>query len=247
MSLSGVPATCLETLMARAYEGHGPSKARVATLKKAGWIPEAGNFKDSTAWDRYCLILTKVMRYVRDKPDATILCLGSGMSFYKEEPELAGHTGQWFDIDLPEVMEGRRLFPEAYTKSRNISANAAQITRDSGNSGYYVINPLEPHRVLSDSSTKGSAGLIRIRPDLVIAEGLLMYLPEMVAQRLLGKHTIFDVMGSKRMKRQPTHRWFYDRDLDRENIFDTDLKIKSRVLFTEPDRDQWLLEVINEL
>lgn len=96
--------------------------------------------------------------FLADHPDAVVLHLGCGLDarVYRVNPPA---TVDWYDLDYPSVIELRQQFL-----------------------------PLREHYTLIDSSATELAWLERIprgRPALMIAEGLVPYLTETDARRLL--------------------------------------------------------------
>ncbi|OBK21981.1 class I SAM-dependent methyltransferase [Mycobacterium asiaticum] len=100
--------------------------------------------------------------FLRRHPEAVVLHLGCGLDgrvFRLSVPE----SVQWFDLDQPEVIELRRRL---YTDTANYRMIGSSVT-DPG--------------WLSDIPVG--------RPTLVIAEGLLMYLPPTEVRQLLARLT----------------------------------------------------------
>jgi O-methyltransferase involved in polyketide biosynthesis len=142
-------------------------------------------------------------RFLADHPDAVVLQVGCGMDsrVYRLNPP-AGV--QWFDVDYPDVIDLRKqLFPE----------------RDS----YHLIGkPLEDLSWLDE--------VPRDRPGLLIAEGVLHYLPEADVKALFnrvidhfpGGQMIFDACNSMIVKRAgsnvggtgATYKWGLDNPQD---------------------------------
>lgn len=100
--------------------------------------------------------------FLRRNPDATVLQLGCGLdsrAFRLDRPPGV----RWFDVDLPDVIELRRdLYPDS-GEYRTIGAS--------------VTDPAWLSDIPAD------------RPVLVVAEGLLMYLPTVEVERLLRRIT----------------------------------------------------------
>ncbi|MEV0081297.1 class I SAM-dependent methyltransferase [Saccharopolyspora sp. NPDC050642] len=100
--------------------------------------------------------------FLRRNPDATVLQLGCGLDSRAFRLDLPPGV-RWFDVDLPDVVELRRdLYPDA--------------------DGYRTIGA-------SVTDPGWLAGIPADRPVLVIAEGLLMYLPTVEVERLLRRIT----------------------------------------------------------
>lgn len=123
-------------------------------------------------------------------PDLTVLHLACGLdsrAFRLELPE----SVRWYDVDFPEVIAlRRRLYPEHPS------------------AGYHLIG----------SSVTDTAWLEEIpadRPVLIIAEGLLMYLPEedgwALLRRLLGRFSggelVFDIVSPTAAKASDLFGW----------------------------------------
>lgn len=100
--------------------------------------------------------------YLAEHPSATVLYLGCGMDsrVFRVNPPA---SARWFDVDYPEVIELRRqLYPER--------------------AGYHMIG----------SSLADLGWLDQIPADypaLIIAEGVMMYLPDAVVKPLLRRLT----------------------------------------------------------
>lgn len=142
-------------------------------------------------------------RYLADHPAATVLHLGCGMDsrIFRIDPPA---SVQWFDMDYPDVIDLRRqLFPE----------------RDA----YHLIGAsLDDLRWLDE--------VPRDRPGLLVAEGVLHYLPETEVKALLnavvahfpGGQMIFDICNSMIVKRAgsnvggtgATYKWGLDDPQD---------------------------------
>ncbi len=143
-------------------------------------------------------------RYLADHPEATVLHVGCGMDsrVFRVNPPA---SVQWFDVDYPDVIDLRRqLFPAP------------------AGSYHLVGAPLADLRWLDD--VPGD------RPGLLIAEGVLHYLPEADVKALLnavvahfpGGEMVFDVCNSMIVKRAgtnvggtgATYRWGLDNPRD---------------------------------
>ncbi|MCP2258255.1 methyltransferase, TIGR00027 family [Streptoalloteichus tenebrarius] len=100
--------------------------------------------------------------FLRRHPDATVLQLGCGLDSRALRLDVPEQV-RWFDVDHADVIElHRRLFPES-ERYRTIAASVTE-------SEWWDQVPTD-------------------RPVLVIAEGLLMYLPEEEVRRLLRRIT----------------------------------------------------------
>jgi O-methyltransferase involved in polyketide biosynthesis len=146
-------------------------------------------------------------RYLADHPAATVLHLGCGMDsrVFRIDPPA---SVEWFDVDYPDVSELRRqLFPE----------------RDA----YHLIGAsLDDLRWLDEVPSD--------RPGLLIAEGVLHYLPETEVKALLnavvahfpGGQMIFDICNSMIVKRAgsnvggtgATYKWGLDDPQDMKQL-----------------------------
>lgn len=100
--------------------------------------------------------------FVNHHPDAVVLHLGCGLDsrVFRLDPPA---TVQWFDVDLPDVIELRR---KLYSDRDGYQMIASSVT-----------DPSWLDRVPAD------------RPALIVAEGLLMYLTEPEARELLKRIT----------------------------------------------------------
>ena len=125
-------------------------------------------------------------QFISAHPDAVVLHLGCGMDsrVFRVDPP---NSVQWFDIDYPDVIElRRRLYPER--------------------AGYRMIgSPLSELSWLEKIPNN--------RPALIIAEGVMMYLPEEVVKTLLNRFVAYFPHGevafdthSKKLKRWMTKR-----------------------------------------
>ncbi|WP_031464996.1 class I SAM-dependent methyltransferase [Sciscionella sediminilitoris] len=100
--------------------------------------------------------------FLRHNPEATVLQLACGLD--TRAFRLTLPTGvHWFDVDLPDVIELRRML---YSENENYHMIAASVTEQAWLDGI-------------------PAG----KPVLIIAEGLLMYLPEHEVRQLLHRLT----------------------------------------------------------
>lgn len=144
----------------------------------------AGFYGWSNIQDCYLAVLRaeRMDRWARnfldEHPDATVVQLACGLDSRALRLDLPAGA-RWFDVDFPEVVEVRRE--------------------------HLPITESEQYQVIGSSVT-AEDWLERIpadRPTLVIAEGLMMYLDEDEAWRLLGRLTehfpqgelLFDVLA----------------------------------------------------
>lgn len=195
IELKGVPETLLITLHARALESRSPDPILRDEM--------AERLVDSIAYDFARLKSAREDRFsasVRAKqldswtreflaahPTATVLHLGCGLD--SRAIRIAPTTSvQWFDVDLPEVIEvRRRLFPE--------QAGVRMI-------GVSVTDPDWLNQIPAD------------RPTLVVAEGIFPYLSAEEVEGLLRRvitrfpegQVIFDAMSPRALRLQGLHR-----------------------------------------
>ncbi|HZW04774.1 MAG TPA: class I SAM-dependent methyltransferase [Anaerolineaceae bacterium] len=119
-------------------------------------------------------------------PNALILHLGCGLDSRCER--VARAQTQWFDLDLPDVIALRRKF---YSESETYRMIASSVT----DLAWVEQIPAEG------------------RPVLIIAEGLLMYLPEEAVKRLIlclhrafpGSRLAFDAFSQLTVERIKAH------------------------------------------
>jgi methyltransferase (TIGR00027 family) len=205
---TGVKETLLYTLYFRALDQRSkhpivgdPWAAEV--LERIGHIPRKARWG---AAGRFTPLLRArrlddwTRRFLAGQREATVLHLGCGLD--SRAFRVAPPPGvEWFDLDYPEVIELRdRLYP-----------------------------PREHYRTIASSVTDPDwvAGIPADRPVLVVAEGLLMYLPQIELQGLLERLTgrfsrgelAFDAAGSLQGKMSRLFQWTLDspRDLERWN------------------------------
>ncbi|MCI2422455.1 class I SAM-dependent methyltransferase [Saccharopolyspora sp. K220] len=100
--------------------------------------------------------------FLRRNPDATVLQLGCGLDSRAFRLDLPSGV-RWFDVDLPDVIELRR---ELYPESEGYRTIGASVT-----------DPAWLAEIPAD------------QPVLIIAEGLLMYLPTSEVEALLRRLT----------------------------------------------------------
>ncbi len=99
-----------------------------------------------------------VREFLAEHPDALILHLGCGLD--SRCLRVGVQAGQWVDLDMPAVIELRRAFYEETAHYHMIASPVDELT---------WLDQVEG----------------RDHPTLIIAEGLLMYLPESEVKRLL--------------------------------------------------------------
>lgn len=141
-------------------------------------------------------------RFLADHGDATVLHLGCGMDsrVFRIDPPA---SVTWFDVDYPDVIDVRRqLFPER--------------------PAYHLVGaPLDDLRWLNE--------VARDQPALIVAEGVMPYLPEDNVKMLLNAFTsyfpagemVFDAMPSIFLRSASTvantgatYRWALDNPQD---------------------------------
>lgn len=183
VGLTGAKGTLLYTLYGRALDA-GSRRPILGDPWAAGVIEKLGGVTWKMrmgATDRFVVVLRArrldgwTRRFLAAHPDANVLGLGCGLDsrVYRIDPP---PTVRWYDVDFPDVVElRRRVYPE----------------RD----GYQMVG----------SSVTDLGWLDEVpadRPTLVVAEGLMMYVPKGDARRLVGTITerfpsgelAFDVM-----------------------------------------------------
>jgi O-methyltransferase involved in polyketide biosynthesis len=232
--VTNLEQTAFETLLARAEAGHKHSQDNVSLLKRLGIVTREQKFSDTTAYIRYSIILAKLAAFTRANPEAAILNLACGLANYPEEGALAHFRGTWLDVDLPGIMDVRAQLPFTRPERSDycaITGDLTKVRRHVNKTGDYVFNI-------------GTLQSYSYCPDLVIAEGIFMYLSSLTAASLIGKRCLFDVVGDRRVTRNLNHRWLYSSDMEKDKIFGKRHKITDRAMFTEKARDGWLLETM---
>ncbi|PIQ28208.1 class I SAM-dependent methyltransferase [bacterium (Candidatus Blackallbacteria) CG17_big_fil_post_rev_8_21_14_2_50_48_46] len=192
--LSGVPATSLWALRAKAEENQ-KDKALLQDALAAEWYPKIAWLFDEALEAQYSQILQKaivlrtlildrlVKTHFQKHKNPGLLELGCGFStrFARISPS----QGNWYDLDLPEIIELRASlgFP-SQANHWHIVASAFE------NDWFDYLQNQNPQELL------------------IIAEGLLMYFPlERVKtlifslkQKFPGAYFAFDVIGSMHLK-----------------------------------------------
>lgn len=138
-----------------------------------------------------CLRAQKLDEYARqflqERPQSLVLHLGCGLDGRYQR--INNNQVQWYDLDLPDVINLRRKF---FSESDNYHLIAASVTDLSWLDAI-------PHQGL---------------PTLIIAEGLMMYLAEDDVKQLLlalqsafpGCHLTFDAYSELTARRVKSHR-----------------------------------------
>lgn len=192
--LSGIPATSLWALRAKAEE-HSKPQGLFKDPLAAKWYHQAQPLFTPEVQAQYSPTLQKaiairtdildrlVLRHFQAHPGGSLLELGCGFSTRFARLNL--NQGHWYDLDLPELIElrGSLGFPAA---------------------------PLHWHIAHSAFEYEWLDYLKAEKPEemLILAEGLLMYFPLNQVRELLGHlqqqfkgaHLAFDVMGQLNLK-----------------------------------------------
>ncbi|MGP4020664.1 class I SAM-dependent methyltransferase [Saccharopolyspora sp. 5N708] len=172
VDFTGVQSTMLVTLYLRALDGRSkkPILGDRAAAEAVGRIDYdwAKVARPGVAGNRFGVALRAkqldewAVDFLRRNPEATVLQLGCGLdsrAFRLDRPSGV----RWFDVDLPDVIELRReLYPEP--------------------EGYRTIG-------MSATDPAWLAEIPTEQPVLIIAEGLLMYLPTHEVELLLRRLT----------------------------------------------------------
>lgn len=186
VALDGVSETMLVTLFYRAMETR--SDAPLITDPKAVEIVDSldYDFSRCTNWaNQVCMaVRTRLFQdaikaFIDEHPDAVVVNLAAGLD--NRFSEMDNGSIRWFDLDLPAVIETRRQFIEETDRRKFLAMSALDKS---------WLDMLE----IDDPST----------PVLVVAEGLLPYLPEIevvdllatVADRFPVSRTVFEIFAS---------------------------------------------------
>lgn len=192
--LSGVPGTALWGLRARAEEAERPNKLFSDSLAQS-WYPRLAPFANAHLNEWYTPTLQQaialrtaifdqaVQTHFEQHPEPVLVELGAGFStrFSRLKPA----WGQWYELDIPELIELRLSLKEPPDPRHWVLA-------------YSVLDPdwLHPLKEHDPSQI------------FLIAEGLLMFFPRAeiealltrLAQALPGATIAFDVLGSLNFK-----------------------------------------------
>ena len=127
IKLDGVAETLLITLNARAKDYKSPKS--VLHDKKSFEIASQLDYdfkKFDTAWASYYGVLARayimdeeVKKFIEKYPDCTIVSIGCGLDTRFERVDNGKIT--WYNLDLPEVMENRKLLFKENDRVKNIS------------------------------------------------------------------------------------------------------------------------------
>lgn len=195
--LSAVAETLLLPLWARAVESARPDA--LFQDPQAAAVMAALDY-DFTRFDpdspacaalavRTRLFDDRTREFLQQHPDAVVLEIGAGLdSRYDRLGDAVPSGAFWFDVDLPEVVALRRRF---FTESDNRAFIPADITRPDW----------------SDGINTG------VCPTLILAAGVLMYLPEpdvrrvfqSLAARFPGAVLLFDFFSPFMARQSDLH------------------------------------------
>ncbi len=183
-NLTGIPATMLITLWAKAVETKRENP--ILTDHRAAQMVDAIDYDFSvfdSCWKSQVGVAIRSMifdretkNFLRRHPDGIVVSLGSGLDFRQERIDAL--DVRWYDLDLPEAIEVRsRYLPE--TEHRRYLA-----------------------RSVFDVSWMDD--IPKDAPVLFIAEGLLMYFTEGevrslfvdLARRFPGGEMLYEILGS---------------------------------------------------
>lgn len=181
------------------------------------------DFAKINAAKRSSIIRSNITSFLEAKPASKILVLGAGFSTYFFETPSS--YAKWANLDLPDII--------------NIRNESSLIQK--GNAYYYnfpIDLSLDDLTTLSINHSYGKV----LEADLVIAEGVLMYLTKEQARKIVAlpwKNLIFDVLGFNRNPPLgPFHKWVYEEN-------EWNLNIKDKWNYDGPNRDSWLYFVQN--
>jgi len=203
--LSGVPGTLLITLYIRAVESQRPdalikderAEALVRQLDRETLSKTLALTEDST---RAVVILKtrEFDRFAQDflarHPDSVVVHIGCGLDTRFER--VGNDQVEWYDLDLPEVIELRRKL----------------VGSEGAHHHYLACSVL-------DSAWLGEMGAHRQRPALLLAEGVFMYFTEAQVKWLVlttkehfpGAELVFDAYS-------PFLRWSHNIKVARTRI-----------------------------
>lgn len=216
MKLTSLPEQALGTLFSRAAIGNEEAIKLRDKLVALG-VPEQFEYAHGAVY-RYNLIKQIVSEALSNNPKAKVLSLGAGFSTYYQE--VGTKDCHWYEVDLPETIKIKREFFPETTHYTLIGADLNQT------------------EVYNDVFSFNNFRTNIIDPDLVIAEGVIMYLEKDKAKEFLirqNAHTLVDVLGSNRKAPLgPYHKWLYE-------LNEWDLNISNAWLFDK--KDSWLYQL----
>lgn len=171
-SLEGVSETLLMTLYARARESQRPD-AMIPDDKAVELVNRiAGDFSRlrMQRHDEIAVIMrmrkfdNHVYEFLRRNPDGVVVHIGCGLDTRFERVAERNGRIEWFDLDMPEVIELRRkLIDNASKRYHMLAASAFE------DSWFQEISPYKP------------------RPIMFVAEGVLPYFEEAQVKSLFLK------------------------------------------------------------
>ena len=184
-ALSGVPETLLVPLFYRAKETQDTNP--LIQDDKAVEIVNSikYDFSHCNKWLTQASVVIRlqifqdaIRKYLKENPDAVVINLAAGLDNLFSE--LDNGQVQWFDLDFPQVISIRKQYIEETNRRKFIASDALDFS---------WIDALD---VPSEN------------PVLIVAEGLLPYLPEDKARLLLStladnfknSQVILDIFGS---------------------------------------------------
>ncbi len=208
-ALSGVPETLLVPLFYRAKETRDANPL-IRDEKAIEIISSIKyDFSKCNKWvTQSCVVIRTqifqdvIKQFLKNNPDSVVINLAAGLD--NRFDELDNGKVLWFDLDFPEVIDIRKRYMQETDRRKFIASDAL------------------------DFSWIDSLGLSDMNvPVLIVAEGLLPYLPEEKAQELLSvladkfsnSQIIMEIFGSavigrewmvsefKHIKPVPTFFW----------------------------------------
>ena len=186
LSLNGVSETMLVTMFYRAKETQ--SKNPLINDSKSVEIVKALNYDFSrcTNWANQACVAIRtrmfqdaILAFIDEHPDAVVVNLAAGLD--NRFSEVDNGKIRWFDLDLPAVIDARRLFIEETDRRKFIAMDAL------------------------DTSWLDMLGdCDKTTPVLIVAEGLLPYLPEdkvidlltTISERFPVSRVVFEIFAS---------------------------------------------------
>lgn len=168
IALNGVPETLLVPLFYRAKETAAASPL-IRDAKAVEIVKSLDyDFSRCNKWSTQACVVVRtrlfqdaIKRFLETHPRSVVINLAAGLD--NRFDELDNGQVRWFDLDLPDVIEVRRRYIQESSRRTFIGADAL------------------------DTRWIDQLGLIDFNlPVLVVAEGLLPYLPEDQVKRLLS-------------------------------------------------------------